>query len=153
MSVKKPDKLKQIEGTFRKDRASNGIEIETINNYISPPKEMKLKGMALQIWKYHMVELCRNGIVAQQDLIIFSVFCIELARYFRLHDDIEKNGEIFYAQSGYPVTRPEVSIMRNSFKMAMEIANKFGLNPVSREQIKAREKQKDENDLTKILNM
>lgn len=152
-NLRKPNKIKELQGTLRKDREGNYLKLVKLKYIPEPPKDLKLNKDAVNIWNFHIVDLVDNGIISKQDLIIFSVFCIELARYFKLYGLIEKKGETFETQTGYPMPRPELSIMRNSFKIAYDIANKFGLTPVSRDQIKSDLQQTEKNEFDEIEEM
>ena len=151
---KKPNAIKQLQGTLRKDRVvTNYLQLPAMDKIPQPPADLKLNKEAIKIWNFHIVELVKYNIISQQDLILFSIFCIELARYFKLNKIIDAKGETMDTPSGFKKERPELKIMKDSFRTAYDIAVKFGLTPVSRDQIQVRELPKEKDILTEIEEM
>ncbi|GAF74388.1 unnamed protein product, partial [marine sediment metagenome] len=130
---KKPIEKKKLEGTFRKDREAKEPMVPTkFEGIPKPPKQLIKEGMDL--WNAAVKELQNLKMLYDVDLPMLVSYCNEMGTYFKMQDIINKKGET-YMDGKNPKTRPEVYIGRNSLKIAITIASKFGFTPSDRTKI------------------
>ena len=146
-------KQKVLKGTMREDmiKVPNSLQYNGIDTYPSPPSDFNLDKFATKLWMWQVKGLVDLRILHDLDLIDLAVYCTEMSQYFKMKDYIEKNGEVFETESGYPQVRPQLSIMKNAWKNAHTIALKFGFNPISRDNIKERSEGENKSALEKLM--
>jgi len=117
-----------------------------------PPPIFKLTLTAKKIWYWHVEELVGLRILTKNDLPILAIYCQEIARYFAAEKEIKKTGIVYKNKSGHRLINPYFLISQKSYKVAYEIAGKFGFTPVSRDKIVVPTSKKDGDEIDKLLN-
>lgn len=131
---RKPRELKELHGTFRKDRDNDGrpeydliVEVPDCPKYLTTPE-------AQVIWEDVTDQLIRLGILQRVDLGMLAAYAQELGKYFFYQDWLNRRGQT-YTSGDKIVARPEVKIARDALQEAKQIAAQFGFTPASREKI------------------
>ena len=115
---RKPDALKRLEGTFRKDRADPGrLEVEPCRIPSAP------RGIAddeRQVWGGLRRVLQPLGVVGETDLVSFGLMVRSVVRFQRLSAEAAADPKVVMAAS----------------KEARSWLREFGLTPSSRSTVK-----------------
>ena len=72
------------------------------------------------------------GVLQSTDRAALRILAVEYASYERLRQVLETEGETYQTAQGLIRRRPEVAMMRDSFKAVTRLLNEFGLTPASR---------------------
>ena len=93
------------------------------------PKEMSAE--AGEVWDELLPELqtAGRGFVVGVDAIILAMLCTEVARWRRLHADLEANGWTYTTGTGYVRNRPEADFYRDAMANVMKLGAEFGIAP------------------------
>tara|TARA_R110001599_G_scaffold117556_1_gene285983 strand:+ start:40 stop:531 length:492 start_codon:yes stop_codon:yes gene_type:complete len=133
---RKPDIVKELEGTARKDRQVTGTAVATGSP--QPPKE--LSDGALRVWRQLAPQLIELGLLAEVDASTFATYCQSYADWLELNEYLAKLGPknwYFETQTGYRQIIPEVTAREKAFQAMQRQGGKFGLDPSSRSGIPA----------------
>lgn len=117
----KPEKLKVLQGTSRKDRKREEIKPPAAEPFAKPPTW--LKGEGRKQWKKLLETLVELGLVTEIDLDTFAHYC-------QLHGNLVQN----YYKLGIPAPPPMLAQYRLYSGM-------FGLDPQSRVKIPPKKKK------------
>lgn len=105
----------------------------------APPPE--LNDQARRIWEAIAPELTRLNFLRDIDRQAFARYCVHLARWWDLTQDLAAHGETYVTESNHGTmerVRPAF-IVRERTEKRLEVAeDRFGLNPASRQQIMQR---------------
>jgi len=139
---KTPNEIKKQQGTFQQCREpKKQMTPAKFEGIPKPPKQLIKEGMDL--WNAAVQELQNLDMLYDVDLPMLVSYCNEMGTYFKMQDIINKKGEIYMQETSsglVPKTRPEVYIAKNSLKIAITIASKFGFTPADRTKIEAPQK-------------
>ena len=86
---RKPDALKRLEGTYRKDRTSKNPP-KFPGSTPRPPKE--LNAAAKAEWKRLSPQLAELGMLTPADKALFGVYCQAFADYWKLTAELNAMG-------------------------------------------------------------
>ena len=143
----KPTALKALQGTLRKDR-TNGDEPEP--EPLQPDPPVHLSKEAKQYWKETFKLLAGVGVLTEMDADSLSLYCESKARWVHAKKQIEKDGLVIVAQSGFPVQSPWLQIANKAHEQMLKISAEFGMTPSSMSRICVAVKPEDENPFDSI---
>ena len=135
----KPTEIKQLEGTFRKDRVKTDIIKPTIELSTTPPQDLNEWGG--QLYSQIMEEYGKIGLITKVDSGSFLMLCNEFGTYCEADDLIKAQGlEIetpIYSKEGQIVdykkeANPNLKTRNDAFKNYKALCTEFGLTPASR---------------------
>ena len=138
---RKPDALKELEGTMRKDRKVEGSARATG----MPKRPIGLSSQAVRIWKSLGPKLHDLGLLAEIDASTFAVYCQAYADWLQLTRILTKLGPTnwyFETQSGYRQAIPEIAVRDKAYQVMQRLETRFGLDPSSRSGISTDAHQK-----------
>jgi P27 family predicted phage terminase small subunit len=130
-----PDKIKKAMGTFRKDRALNGIEPDPIGEVPEPPDYLDEYGQAE--WRSKASHLVAMGLISEADLGALAALCNEFQNYLAAEAACRKNAR-YYAVLGddkkvkYWGVHPAHTTAQQHLKAYQSLCNEFGMTPASR---------------------
>jgi len=149
---KKPTQLKRIQGTLRSDRQTpNEMTPAVYNGLPGPPDMLKHDKSACELWKEKTRWLHSMGMLHEMDFPEIAAYCVNMADYWELREDIRINGREFMTPKGFEQKRPAVNMAKEALELALKIGSTFGFNLSARSKISA-PGQDEEDDLDKILN-
>jgi P27 family predicted phage terminase small subunit len=129
-----PTEIKKLKGTLDKRYVLEN-EMQVIAMDQIPPAPENLSAGARELWTVTCTELKRNNILTGVDLSLIEAYCAELQTYKDAAAELQKNGAVVPAPSGYPVVSPWQSIKNQSLKNAVDIGKLFGITPAARTKI------------------
>ena len=134
MSHKKPDSLKVIQGTFRKDRSNQ--DAPKLEPSIPEPQKGLLDRESRKQYDRLAQLLVGMKILTAADVVSLELLALSLAEYYEFKKFIKKNGATYriVTREG-SVTyrkRPEVSLMNEAWQKCATLLPRFGLDPVNR---------------------
>jgi P27 family predicted phage terminase small subunit len=148
----KPVKLKLIQGTYRADRhPDNEMAPAVYKGLPGPPELLQEYETACELWKEKTRWLHSMGMLHEMDFPEIAAYCINMADYWELREDIRINGREFMTPKGFEQKRPAVNMAKEALELALKIGSTFGFNLSARSKISA-PGQDEEDDLDKILN-
>jgi len=139
----KPTALKQLQGTLRKDRTNAN---EPKPNPLSKGIPKHLSKEAKKYWKEIFKLLTRVDILTETDVESLSLYCESKARWILAKKQLEKDGLVIIAQSGFPVQNPYLQILNKAHDQMLKILLEFGMTPAARTKVNATSKDEDESD-------
>jgi P27 family predicted phage terminase small subunit len=141
---RKPDALKKLHGTARKDRSVGSTPTPTG----MPTRPVGLSSQATRVWKSLAPKLYDLGLLAQIDQSTFAVYCQAYADWLELTRILNKLGvRNWYSEteSGYRQVIPEVAVRDKAYQVMQRLETRFGLDPSSRSGIAIEGQQKIAN--------
>lgn len=144
MTHRKPSVIKQIEGTYRKDRAVKNEVQPTIALSTDYPTDLNEWGGKL--WLDIMDEYQKLGLITKVDVASLMAVCMEWGRYCEASDILAAQGlqieEEIYNNKGdivgtKTVTNPLIRVVSDAFKNYKSMCVEFGMTPASRTKIAA----------------
>ena len=137
---KQPTELKLLNGTFRKDRDKVG----PVPANKMPECPIWLPVEAKEKWDELAPKLQKLGLLTEIDGDEFARYCLFMVRSIDAEGEVEKGLLVDGAVPGTRVKNPAVQIARDYAAMASKIADKFGMNPSSRNGLDVDKEQKDD---------
>lgn len=144
MNYSKPEHLKELQGTARKDREIS-IDLEEspeIPSDLKPPTY--LSAVAKKKWRELVKDLVESGLLKNVDLGSLEMCCIAYGDAMECQREIKKQGGLANYVAGR--SAQEIPLMSQK-KAAMESYKKyiaeFGLSPASRAKMGIRPKKKE----------
>jgi P27 family predicted phage terminase small subunit len=147
----KPTKLKEIEGTYRKDRAVKNEIQPSIEVSLNAPEDLNEWGQ--KYWLEIMSEYGKLGLISKVDVGALHSLCYwyglmneaaDLVSAKGLEVEVERispKGETYFVTE----TNPMIAVADKAFKNYKSMCVEFGLTPASRTRISAPDKKdKDE---------
>ena len=139
----KPTALKKLDGNPGKRPLPEGEPMPQISSSVPlPPKT--LDAVAKAEWNRTAANLYKLGLLTENDLTAFMGYCVCFSHWVNALKEIEKNGVLIKAQSGFPVQSPWISIANKSMVEMRKWLVEFGMTPSSRTGINA-DKLKDDD--------
>ena len=111
----------------------------------APPPDY-IGDTAKQVWDKLAPELYKDGMLTERDLIQFRNLCITEEILQTLYHSIKKklDGLTFETETGYQQQIPELNALDKYMKQIHRFADRFGLDPISRQSLTiAEDKEKD----------
>ena len=138
----KSNKLKLLQGTYRKDRdgGENPSPASSIPNCPS-----FLKGEARREWKRISPELAANGLLSELDRAALAAYCSSWGMYVETDKVIRAEGLTYVNSRGREMARPEVAIRRQAMNQMKAFITEFGMTPNSRGRVTVSEEKDQEN--------
>jgi len=143
MNPPKPTALKQIEGTYRKDRAvSNEVQPTIEVNLVAPAD---LNEWGAKYWTDIMSEYGKIGLVTKVDVGALHSVCYWFGLMNEAADIVSAKGleveveKVTPKGKSYMVTEtnPMIAVADKAFKNYIAMCREFGLTPASRTRISA----------------
>ena len=128
----KPTALKQLEGTFRADRAQGEIFPQSPQS-VFPPEH--LSEPAREKWRELAPILSRNGLLTECDLDTLALYCATWVRWQDAETRLQTEGATTTAQSGYRQVSPDFTIASKSAAELRALSDRLGLSPSARGRI------------------
>ena len=138
----KPTALTKLEGNPGK-RPFTKNEPQPAQPDRIPNAPKHLNADAKRLWRSIIRELCPTGVYTNVDLQSFSMLCESLALYWSAVDNIQANGAVQVAESGYQMQSAWVGIRNNSLKQAQSLMSEFGMTPSSRSRLSLPDREKE----------
>lgn len=147
----KPTQLKVLQGTNRDHRqVANEMKPALYKGVPSPPESLQEYPKACELWREKTMWLDSMCMLHEMDFPEIAAYCISMADYWELREDIRINDRTFTTPSGFSQKRPEVNMAKEALELALKIGATFGFNLSARTKIPAPGKPEDD-DLEKIL--
>lgn len=134
MSKRKPDELKIIEGTFRRDRSNP--DAPTVPAGI-PEAPAWLSERATELFAQLCVVLDSLNIASPADAAMIALLASRLEEIEILTATIEDQGRTYQGESGLWKARPEVSQRNEAMRHCHALLSEFGLSPATRNRVTA----------------
>ena len=147
---RKPDALKKLHGTARKDRTVESSATATG----MPTRAIGLSSQAGRVWKSLGPKLHDLGLLSEIDQSTFAVYCQAYADWLELTRLLNKLGVANWyseTESGYRQVIPEVASRDKAYQVMQRIGTRFGLDPSSRSGIATDGRQKAANATEEFL--
>ena len=138
---RKPDALKKLHGTARKDRTVESTATPTG----MPTRPTGLSPQATRVWKSLGPKLHGLGLLAEIDQSTFAVYCQAYADWLEVTRVLNKRGIANWyteTESGYRQVIPEVAVRDKVYQVMQRLETRFGLDPSSRSGIATDGRQK-----------
>ena len=128
----KTDQQKKLQGTFRKDRATNPMEFTQIMKVPDPPE--LFDEVAKAVWQTVCQEMIKLNILQNLDIFLLQILCNEMSVYWKCHNTM--NG-VFIVDTGTGSTKvnPMYTTASQALNNAHRIAGQFGLSPSARQKL------------------
>ena len=125
-----PAKIKALQGTAREDRKTDSVEFTQIT--IVPKPEVWLDNKAKKYYRNICQLLISKGLLTDGNISLVLMMAQEFYVYENAVRELKKGGYIVKAGANRDdKPSPWVSIRNESLKNYMNIATKFGLDPIS----------------------
>lgn len=128
---RKPEALKKLQGTARKERKVKGVP----DPRGKPKRPNGLSRQAVRIWDALGPQLHELGLLTSIDSSTFGVYCQAYADWLKLTRYLNKLGPLNWYQtsdSGYRQVIPEVGVRNTAYQVMQRLETRFGLDPSSR---------------------
>ena len=139
MNPRKPKELKEIEGTYRKDRDNLNPIASTVAIISTVPEELNEWGAKL--WLQIDSDFSKIGVIKTSDVGSLLALCLEYGTMLEAYDLIAAQGLMvevpIYSAKGDHVrdewqVNPARKVASDAFKNYKSMCIEFGLTPVSR---------------------
>ena len=144
----KPNAIKKLEGTYRKDRDNHGLQISTISEIPEAPEYLN------EIAKKYFTNVCLTlkelGVLTNADIYLVVLLAQNLTINEQAWEKIKSEDSAQETQNGYTTISGWFSVFDKTNKKIMELSNLFGLSPSARERIRMQPK-KEEDEIDKLL--
>ena len=131
---RKPDKLKVLHGTYRKDRAYD--EPRPVLEEPSCPSWLRQE--AKREWKRVVPILLELGLLSKLDRAVLSVYCDAWADVYECEKTLRKVGPTFTTEKGYVVQHPMVAMKSKARDQIRAFGSLLGLSPSDRTRLDVR---------------
>ena len=138
---RKPDALKKLHGTARKDRTVESSATATG----MPTRAIGLSSQAGRVWESLAPKLHGLGLLAEIDQSTFACYCQAYADWLEVTRVLNKRGIANWyteTESGYRQVIPEVAVRDKAYQVMQRLGMRFGLDPSSRSGIATDGRQK-----------
>ena len=133
----KPQALKKLQGTYRKDRDPGNAPAPPPGVPICPKW---LKGAAREEWDRVVPQLVELGWITGLDGAQLERYCDAHGNWLRARADVEKRGVTIKGPFG-PTNNPNLKRAFDERKEADRLAQELGLSPSARSRVKVAEKK------------
>lgn len=155
---KKPNELKSLQGTSRKDRVTESLEVIKFES-ITQLKAINVKGlesaMSRKIFNEKANQLIANKMLAPQDIDQLIVYANAMALIMDCSKKLKKGlfNEVFDdfgKVKGY-IPNPYLKLFKEMSEIVIRLGSEFGFSPLSRMKFKL-EPEKEIDSFQKLLN-
>ena len=125
---RKPDALKELQGTARADRKRN----PTAHVKGMPKRPTGLSEQAVRIWQSLGPKLHELGLLAEIDASMFAIYCQSCADWLQLTRYLNRLGPLKWysvTKSGYRRMIPELQVRDRAFQVLLKLGTRFGSTP------------------------
>ena len=147
----KPSKQKELQGGYKTSHNKpNDKEPmpESDGSVPVAPDGLDKDGKAE--WGRVAGELHKLGLLTKIDKAALAQYCFNYSIWIKATREIQKDGMVIIAQSGFPVQSPYLAIANKAQGEMRKWMTEFGMTPSSRTKIKA-DPPKGESDLDKFM--
>lgn len=155
MPAKKPRATKIVQGTFQKCRNPENEPEPTVEIEARKPPA-HLNKYAKGFWNEVVKEMIETGVLTVVDWAAFELCCVAYGLYRESKDAIysyfdygggrHKRTLAEYLAGRNSQTSPELTAMNKAMEQFLKYSNALGLNPVARNRIDLKPKEKGETD-------
>lgn len=142
----KPTRLKVVQGTFRKDRASAN-EPRPSGDLSDAPE--RLTETQREVWRY-AIEHAPKGLLKMLDLSMLEIWVVACVFHREAAQKVAATGQVIKSPSGYPVMNPYMANMNKQAQIMMKAAAEMGFTPASRSRIAVAAEVLEEDPWAKI---
>ncbi len=143
-----PEKIKRLQGTYRDDRDHETVKPVPIAG--DPPSW--LPDDAKEKWAQLAPVMQGYGLLTEIDRDQFAQYCLFYVRAIEAESDIEQRGLLVQsARDSSKVKNPAVSIAKEYHSAASKLADKFGMNPLNRENVSTYTEPQEESVMESLL--
>ena len=129
---RKPDALKELQGTARADRKRSS----TAHVKGMPKRPTGLSEQAVRIWQSLGPKLHELGLLAEIDASMFAIYCQSCADWLQITRYLNRLGPLEWysvTESGYRRMIPELQVRDRAFQVLLKLGTRCGRDPSSRE--------------------
>lgn len=149
MTNKKPQNVKLLEGTYRKDRDLSGLEFKSVSEIPTVPEY--LSDSAKQYFKNICNTLIEYNLLTTADVFIIVQLAEALEIQETAYENIKNGNSVQLSPNGYQTVAGWYSVWEKTSKKIAELSNLFGLNPSAREKFNIKKKEEEINELQNLI--
>ncbi len=144
-----PENMKVLSGTFRADRDHETPKPVPIAG--DPPAWLPTE--AKEKWLDMAPMLQRHGLLTEADRDEFARYCLYCIRAIEAEADIEARGLLVDSarNDGQKVKNCSCQLAKDYHNMASKLADKFGLNPLNRENVAVYTEPQEDSVMESLL--
>lgn len=140
---RKPEHIKQIEGTLEKRDKGTGLQLKLPDGVPLPPDH--LSDAAKGAWGYIAGQLHEMGILTSADALLIEIMCTTYARMVHNQMILDMRGSSTYIHLGRVVAYPEVAIVADCAKLLNAMMSKCGMSPLDRTRLTMPQREEASN--------
>lgn len=144
----KPTELKQLEGTYRADRAARN---EPKPRVTVPPCPSWLSAEGKREYRRAAKLLVRLRVLTEADRMALAAYAHEYSKWREAEDIIDMQGMVLTGAKGGMYMNPWRGIANTHFKNMVKLLAEFGMTPASRSRIEAQPPEEEEQSLAEKL--
>lgn len=147
MPQQKPDRLKLLSGTFRKDRARK----KNTPAAGLPVCPRDLSDDAKREWKRVGRILAENELLSRLDQAALTSYCLSWERWTKAERELRNEELVSISGNGTAFPNPLLKIAAAANAQMLKWARELGLTPAARQKLPSVPPQRAENKLSKYL--
>ena len=136
---RKPEALKRLEGTFRKDRAGNSVELPA--GMPVKPEWTLHDPIASELYNQVASHCYSMGVGTAVDSIGFALLADQLSMYLRLRALVAADGPIIFGEgsNGQETQKPHAALaqMNTAFTNIVRMMGEYGMTAAARTKVDA----------------
>lgn len=136
---RKPEALKKLEGTFRKDRATSSLELPA--GIPVKPEWTDHDPIASELYNQVAAHCYSIGVGTSVDSLGFALLSDQLSMYLRLRALVSADGPIIEAEGSNGELRqkphPALAQMNTSYSNIIKLMTEYGLTAAARTKVDA----------------
>lgn len=140
-----PTKIKKLQGTLKKCRSVNEMDVSVEDRRPEPPEYLSEVGK--KVWEQTTWELQNLKMLHLVDMPSLTAYVFNVELSYTLPAEIKKEGLVTIhtnkAGEANPVKNPKLAIYNEALRNLHLFGVKFGFDPVSRSKINAPEKPEE----------
>jgi P27 family predicted phage terminase small subunit len=131
----KPISEHKLNGTYRPDRhgtsAAPGALLQEL-----PPPPLPMSRAAEKMYLDTGESLIQQQMLKDTDVLILAVFAHQMTIYSECMTALSKEGQTIVLPNGIETMHPRLKIANEALKLALQAADRLGINPNARHKIK-----------------
>ena len=136
---RKPEALKKLEGTFRKDRAEDSLSLPA--GMPIKPEWAEHDDIASVLYDQVSAHCYSMGVGTEVDSLGFALLADQLSMYLRLRALVAADGPIIISEgsNGQPTQKPHAALaqMNTSYTNIIKLMTEYGLTAAARTKVDA----------------
>ena len=132
--VRKPEALKRLEGTFRKDRQPHGVDMPA--GLPDKPEWATHDPVASALYDQVATHCHSMGVGTEVDALGFALLADQLSMYLRLRALVAADGPIIFSEgsTGQKTQKPHAALaqMNTAYTNIVKLMTEYGLTAASR---------------------